>query len=572
MNISETLMNLLGIGASNPASSAAEQDPTVQATAAQLAAPPQAPAAPGQPTVLGPTPAGAGPAAAMPAPGPAAGAPGAPPAAPPDLATLYQKLMSHQQAYNQIDSGATLVAAGFASPASRAALIGQAGAAGGGSTDPGNTIKTMMELQQMQSNQQTRAAQMAKLPAIAQKYGLDLNTVNQLFQNGKLDELLTSLAKPNTETVKTAAGHSVLINKNTGDQIGGDIGGDTPDNTTNKVVTYADGTIGVINPSTGEPIGKPVGPANAAPSSASSPEKIKIAQDATTNWQQYGYPDPNDPANTKWWGDFNSRLMTGSGGVTINNGGEKAEDAALGTARGALRADFAKQYAPAQSKLDSLNTIATALAAGNGSMYTGPFADSVLKGKEAISGAFGVSLDGTAPTEVAQKTGFALTTAAVKAISSRPTQMEFMKGLENQPGIFLSQAGNGAMINILKQQAESEKQLAIMANDKPQQGENWLKTVDSYYKSHPLMSPFDPSRPMSQSDVDYLKQQADTNPDSPNKPATGTLPTGPQYGPREGYNSILKEETAKGGDARTTAIQQYERRFGPGTAAGVIGQ
>ncbi len=100
---------------------------------------PAMPAPPPSPVGSSPAGAGAGPATPI-APPAAAGPP-----APPDLGTLYSKLLDQQRSDKYIDGGAALVAAGFAQPANRAGLISGAfgsGGSGGGSS-PGSTLTSL---------------------------------------------------------------------------------------------------------------------------------------------------------------------------------------------------------------------------------------------------------------------------------------------------------------------------------------------------------------------------------------------------------------------------------------------
>ncbi len=193
--------------------------------------------------------------------------------------------------------------------------------------------------------------------------------------------------------------------------------------------------------------------------------------------------------------------------VAIDQKGETAESAKIGEGKGAIVNDVMKMGASAPRKIEALNTIQDAMNAGGGKISTGPFAAKALEAKQAIKDAFGIDLGGIPETEVASKTGFGLAAEASRAISNRGgTQAEFLKGLQNVPGIFLSPEGNQAMISILKQQAQQEQQLGIHAyNHKP--GENWLQKEHDFYESNPIMSPFT-GQPMGKSDVDLLKSKA----------------------------------------------------------------
>ena len=196
--------------------------------------------------------------------------------------------------------------------------------------------------------------------------------------------------------------------------------------------------------------------------------------------------------------------------VAIDQKGETAESAKIGEGKGKIVNDVMQMGAIAPRKIEALNTIQDAMNAGGGKISTGPFAAKALEAKQAIKDAFGIDLGGIPETEVASKTGFGLAAEASRAISNRGgTQAEFLKGLQNVPGIFLSPEGNQAMISILKQQATQEQQLGIQAyNHKP--GENWLQKERDFYEANPIMSPFT-GQPMGKSDVDLLRSKAAAN-------------------------------------------------------------
>lgn len=211
MNIGELLQNIMM--------------PSLSQGSAGAPAPAPAMAAP-QPVGSPPAPAPGGPAMVAPAAGPAA--PAAAPAAPPDLGELYQKLLKEDRSTRLMDSGMTLLAAGFAQPQNRAALIAQAGS-GGGSSGGGAAqhLQTLMTLQKQAADKAAKLQMKQRLPSIAKQYGLDMDTVNFLFESGKLDETINSLAQPNTEVVSRNDGSKYIINKRNGATIK-ELGGADP--------------------------------------------------------------------------------------------------------------------------------------------------------------------------------------------------------------------------------------------------------------------------------------------------------------------------------------------------------
>lgn len=149
---------------------------------------------------------------------PASPAPGT--GGPPDMTALYTKLLDQQRQDKYIDKGAALIAAGFAQPANRAAILNSVGGGGGGGdSSPGSTLQTLMSLQKDQQAKALRAQQMARLPSIAKKYGLDMDTVSYLFETGKLDETINTMAQPDIVVEKRADGSTYLLDKRKGETL-----------------------------------------------------------------------------------------------------------------------------------------------------------------------------------------------------------------------------------------------------------------------------------------------------------------------------------------------------------------
>jgi hypothetical protein len=215
MDLTEIIRNITGLATPTPA------------PVAPPPAPPPAPAG----GVRTPEPMGGGTATMAPPPPAAAPAGPAPGTAgsPPDMTQLYQKLLDQQRSDKYIDKGAALIAAGFAQPQNRAAILNSVGnGGGGGDTSPGSALQTILSLQKDQQAKATRLQQQARLPAIARRYGLDMDTVNYLFETGKLDETINSLAQPDMVIETRADGSKYLMNKKNG-QKGRELEGPNPE-------------------------------------------------------------------------------------------------------------------------------------------------------------------------------------------------------------------------------------------------------------------------------------------------------------------------------------------------------
>jgi hypothetical protein len=180
--------------------------------------------------------------------------------------------------------------------------------------------------------------------------------------------------------------------------------------------------------------------------------------------------------------------------------GAQAGAKKIGEAQGSVIASYIDRGQSAYKRLQMLDTVGDALQRGGGNITTGPFAEAALRTKQALSSMFGLDLEGVPEAEVAQKTGFGLATQAVKEITSRPTQMEVKMALQNNPGLLLSPKGSAMMIDVMKQAARQDVDLARLASKKENQA-NWPDVVDKYYADHPLLSPFDHKTPLGMKDV-----------------------------------------------------------------------
>lgn len=202
MDIGSILLNLLAGGGAGGAPGAA-------VPAGPMAAPP-----PGGPTTPAPAPA-----APAPAPAPTAMADPLPESykSPPDLVSMYAKLMQKSNEAEAMNRGMTLVAAGLAQDQNKGKLIEMASQMGGGGSGSGApTMADLIAMQKMQIEDASRQKRAAQLPGLMDRYGLDPATVQYLDATDQLDETISALAKPGTEVVEAADGSKKLINSDTG--------------------------------------------------------------------------------------------------------------------------------------------------------------------------------------------------------------------------------------------------------------------------------------------------------------------------------------------------------------------
>jgi hypothetical protein len=198
----------------------------------------------------------------------------------------------------------------------------------------------------------------------------------------------------------------------------------------------------------------------------------------------------------------------------------KTLSAEMGKKQAAVIGEYIDAGRSAQKRIQSLDTIGDALKRGGGNITTGPFAEHVLHAKQAISSAFNIPLAGVPEAEVAQKTGFALASQAVKEITNRPTQREFQAAIQNNPGLLLSKKGSFLMIDVMKQAARQDVELTKKAMRR-ENWDNWPDVVDKFYQDYPLKSPFDHSKNLGMDDLVAIGGAAPRR-----SPAAPALPPG----------------------------------------------
>lgn len=191
--------------------------------------------------------------------------------------------------------------------------------------------------------------------------------------------------------------------------------------------------------------------------------------------------------------------------TTVDTKAETEQSKKVGGALGEAQADDIKAGGHAGAKLRQLATLDNANQVGGDDVSSGPLGKAILTGKQGLSEVFGIDLKGVPESEVIQKVGFGLATSLTKAISNRPAQMEFMKALENVPGLFMSKQGRVAMTSILTQEAKAEQEIGKLAarhKDKPN-SPVWQEIKDRYYDEHPLISPFT-NKPFTPEDIQMV--------------------------------------------------------------------
>ena len=221
--------------------------------------------------------------------------------------------------------------------------------------------------------------------------------------------------------------------------------------------------------------------------------------------------------------------MAGTSGPAVQVlPGERAEDAEVGKSKGQLLGGVISGGAAAHQKLQLLSQLDDAFKAGGSNIHTGPFSQGILEAKRGIGDLFGTQLDGVGPSDVASKLAFSLATNLTKEITNRPAQAEFIKALQNVPGLSLSPEGNQAMISLQKQDAQHKMDLAGVALGSKNYAEYQPKER-AYYDAHPLLSPFT-GKAFGSNDIDLLTRKGQI--------ASGALPpdASVNYTPGKGFH------------------------------------
>lgn len=251
------LAALHGQGAgTTPAAAASTQGAAAGAPGAQVAA-------------LGHTPPAATPAATPAAPPLASGAQ----QSPPELMELYTQLIKRQRRADMINSGIGMIASGFAAPENRqrvtTALDPRPASA---ENDPVSMASNLLKFQQAQAIIAQRAANRAALPSIAKQYNMDLPTVQYLFDQDKLEDVLSELIKPNRQLADLADGRKAVVDLTTGLPVGEPIGPAKPREL--ELRQDGNGQWLAFDKETGMPVGDPQGAPNRV--------ELKLEQDAKT--------------------------------------------------------------------------------------------------------------------------------------------------------------------------------------------------------------------------------------------------------------------------------------------------
>jgi hypothetical protein len=131
-----------------------------------------------------------------------------------------------------------------------------------------------------------------------------------------------------------------------------------------------------------------------------------------------------------------------------------------------------------------------ALIRGGRNISTGPGAEQWLKVKQAANNLFGPNFfKGVPESETVAKLNAQLASEAAKAMTARPSQLEFKAFMGANPGLLTSVEGSKVLISVLRQAREQDIKLSKLAAD-PKNLRNWSAVEDRFYQDNPIVGPW----------------------------------------------------------------------------------
>ena len=133
----------------------------------------------------------------------------------------------------------------------------------------------------------------------------------------------------------------------------------------------------------------------------------------------------------------------------------------------------------ARSAISTLNVMEDAIRAGGRNVSFGPGAEGWLQFKEAVNNVFPGLFKGVAESEVIKKLNAKLASESAKAMTARPSQLEFKAFMANNPGLATSARGTLMLIDILRQSQGQAIKLGAMAMGASPR--TWGKDEEAFY-------------------------------------------------------------------------------------------
>lgn len=144
----------------------------------------------------------------------------------------------------------------------------------------------------------------------------------------------------------------------------------------------------------------------------------------------------------------------------------------------------------ARKTVNVLDIMTDALHQGGDHIFAGPGSDIALKVKQAAAN-LGWDIKGTTESETVQKLNAQLASAAAKAMTARPSQLEFKAFMANNPGLVTSTKGSLILADVLRQLTKQDIELGRKATNKANWN-NWADVEDKFYAKpeNQIKSPF----------------------------------------------------------------------------------
>jgi hypothetical protein len=144
--------------------------------------------------------------------------------------------------------------------------------------------------------------------------------------------------------------------------------------------------------------------------------------------------------------------------------------------------------APARGTIDTLDVMESALRRSGGDLTTGPYHEAGLHFRQAVNNIIPGFFDQNkiSDAETVVKLNAQLAAQAAKAMTARPSQLEFRAFMANNPGLATTPQGTLFLIEVLRREQRQAIELSReAARSRP---EDWPEREDAYYRAHPLFS------------------------------------------------------------------------------------
>lgn len=409
---------------------------------------------------------------------PAASAPATPQAlqSPPDLAGMYSELMKYQSRAGNLDRGFGLIGSAISQDGNRESTLRAFTGDTPTPVNPGAIAELAMTLNKTRALQVSRAAQLAALPAIARRYGLDMDTARAMMETGKLDEIIANAEKPDRAATKNAFDQPVALDLKTGQTT-------SPQGPIKPTLVDGPGGSKYLMDPTTQSITKELIPAGA------DTEDTKNYNAQFDDWVQRGN-SPADFPDMKTWALTSKK----AGATSIDQKAESAEQAKIGGYWGDQYTKVQDAGKAANDTIQNYDLIQKGLDSG---VTTGALGESELQLRK-----FGQYL-GIADAEDAKKIAGG---ELIQKISNKMAllmrnpesgmgmpgslsdkDLSFLR--DSQVGLSTSAAGNKLSLEVFKRMENRKVDMAAAADDWVEKN-GTMKGFTTYWrdwsKSHPM--------------------------------------------------------------------------------------